>query len=436
MFLPPPRPPPEPVSPGLELLFRPDEIIRDGRFADNAWLLELPRPFTRLSWDNAALIAPQTAARLGLETRDAVLIRTEHGEVTAPVFVLPGQADELRHAAARVRPASWRGRRPESGSTRSGCAAPPTRGRRRRRRSFGPDSSLRSPKAQGLDRIAGHEDLIREGTLTRYLEAPESFAKEDEKKSLYPQIRLSAERLGDGDRPQFLHRLPSLRHRLPGGKQHADGRQGTGAERTGSCTGCASTAITAGRRRSPRFASSRCRACIARRRRARSCARCTPPCTIIRRPQPDGLQPLRRHAVLLEQLPVQGAALQFLRTMPRTSSTATAKSWNPDVSVRGRGVMEKCTYCIQRIRDGVIDADRIRTGRSATAKSSPPASRPARRRRSSSAISTTPTARSSAARRGRSNYVLLEELNTWPRTSYLALRAQSQSWIGRRIEDA
>ena len=57
------------------------------------WLLELPRPFTRLTWDNAALIAPQTAARLGLETRDAVLIRTEHGEVTAPVFVLPGQAE-------------------------------------------------------------------------------------------------------------------------------------------------------------------------------------------------------------------------------------------------------------------------------------------------------------------------------------------------------
>ena len=93
MFLPPPGQPPEPVSPGLRLLFRPDEIIRDGRFADNAWLLELPRPFTRLSWDNAALIAPQTAARLGLETRDAVLIRTEHGEVTAPVFVLPGQAE-------------------------------------------------------------------------------------------------------------------------------------------------------------------------------------------------------------------------------------------------------------------------------------------------------------------------------------------------------
>ena len=43
----------------------PTRAIWDGRFADNAWLLELPRPFTRLTWDNAALIAPQTAARLG-----------------------------------------------------------------------------------------------------------------------------------------------------------------------------------------------------------------------------------------------------------------------------------------------------------------------------------------------------------------------------------
>ena len=85
--------PPEPVALGLRLLFRPDEAIWDGRFTDNAWLLELPRPFTRLTWDNAALIAPDTATRLGLETQDIVLVGSRHGQVKAPVFVLPGQAD-------------------------------------------------------------------------------------------------------------------------------------------------------------------------------------------------------------------------------------------------------------------------------------------------------------------------------------------------------
>ncbi len=86
--------PPEPVAkPGLTLLFRPDEAIWDGRFADNAWLLELGRPFTRLTWDNAALIAPATAARLSLETQDMVLVGSRYGQVKAPVFVLPGQAE-------------------------------------------------------------------------------------------------------------------------------------------------------------------------------------------------------------------------------------------------------------------------------------------------------------------------------------------------------
>ena len=39
---------------GLELVFRPDPAVWDGRFANNAWLQELPRPLTRLTWDNAA----------------------------------------------------------------------------------------------------------------------------------------------------------------------------------------------------------------------------------------------------------------------------------------------------------------------------------------------------------------------------------------------
>src|SRR5439155_827903 len=52
---------------GLELVFRPDPTIHDGRHANNAWLQELPKPLTHLTWDNVALVSPATAERLELE---------------------------------------------------------------------------------------------------------------------------------------------------------------------------------------------------------------------------------------------------------------------------------------------------------------------------------------------------------------------------------
>src|SRR5690606_15736863 len=53
---------------GLEVVFRPDPMIHDGRFANNGWLQELPKPFSRLTWDNAALISPATAKEQGVAT--------------------------------------------------------------------------------------------------------------------------------------------------------------------------------------------------------------------------------------------------------------------------------------------------------------------------------------------------------------------------------
>ena len=89
------RLPPASRRAGLDVLFRPDELVRDGRFADNPWLLEMPRPFTRLTWDNAALIAPATATRLGARHRGRRRRSTSQGrQVRAPVFVLPGQAPD------------------------------------------------------------------------------------------------------------------------------------------------------------------------------------------------------------------------------------------------------------------------------------------------------------------------------------------------------
>jgi len=86
---PPPALPPPPSAP-LTLLFRPDPHLWDGRFAGNGWLEELPRPFTKLTWDNPLLIGPLLAKRRGLANGDLVKI----GTVEGPVWIQPGQAED------------------------------------------------------------------------------------------------------------------------------------------------------------------------------------------------------------------------------------------------------------------------------------------------------------------------------------------------------
>src|SRR5947199_417074 len=57
---------PTPDQNALEIVFRPDPSIYDGRFANNGWLQELPRPLTKITWDNVALVSANTAKKLGL----------------------------------------------------------------------------------------------------------------------------------------------------------------------------------------------------------------------------------------------------------------------------------------------------------------------------------------------------------------------------------
>jgi len=90
----------------IEFIFRPDPCVYDGRFANNGWLQELPKPVTKLTWDNAALVSPKTAEQLkvahnvawrggehGKVYSNVIDIALSNSKVTAAAWILPGQAD-------------------------------------------------------------------------------------------------------------------------------------------------------------------------------------------------------------------------------------------------------------------------------------------------------------------------------------------------------
>jgi molybdopterin-containing oxidoreductase family iron-sulfur binding subunit len=78
---------------GYELSFHSDPYILDGRYANNAWLQELPRPISRLTWDNAVIVSPKTAEQLGVGDEDRVAIDFNGHSAWGSVWRVPGQPD-------------------------------------------------------------------------------------------------------------------------------------------------------------------------------------------------------------------------------------------------------------------------------------------------------------------------------------------------------
>ncbi|MBC8107931.1 MAG: TAT-variant-translocated molybdopterin oxidoreductase, partial [Anaerolineae bacterium] len=90
-----PAPATAPASPGgLQIVFRPDPSIGDGRWANNGWLQELPKPITKITWDNAALISPATALRMNLKNGELVDLKYRGRSVRAPIQIVPGLPDD------------------------------------------------------------------------------------------------------------------------------------------------------------------------------------------------------------------------------------------------------------------------------------------------------------------------------------------------------
>lgn len=92
---PEPRPEPPGAAGTIDVMFEPDSRVHDGSFSNNGWLQELPDPVTKLTWDNAALLSPVTATRFGVKTGD--VLRLAHGSATLQIaaLVVPGQTNDV-----------------------------------------------------------------------------------------------------------------------------------------------------------------------------------------------------------------------------------------------------------------------------------------------------------------------------------------------------
>jgi MoCo/4Fe-4S cofactor protein with predicted Tat translocation signal len=400
---------------GLDLLFRPDLLVWDGRFADNAWLLEMPRPFTRLTWGNAALIAPATATRLGIRTEDVLTISTNGHSVQTPFFVLPGQAPDCI-----TLPLGF-GRRAGGLGVDVGFDVYQLRNKNT------PwlvdtialsktSETLRLATTQGHDRVAGR-DLIHEGTLAEYQRNPKFLEPERNEESLYPSYSY----------PRYAWAM---------------------AIDLNSCIGCQACAVAcqaennvpvvgkdqvlAGRvmhwlRIDRYYSGSPETPDVAFE--PMPCMHCeNAPCEVVCPVHAtvhdhEGLNLMVYNRCVgtrfcSNNCPYKVRRFNFFDYTAQNDRPA--ESWNPQVTVRERGVMEKCTYCIQRVRMAQIDADKEdRLVREEEVQTACQQSCPTQ----AIIFGNRNDATSAVAHRKASplDYVLLEELNTRPRTSYAAL---------------
>ncbi|MFA7429762.1 MAG: 4Fe-4S dicluster domain-containing protein [Rhodospirillaceae bacterium] len=396
---------PEP-SEGLEVVFRPDPTVWDGRFANNAWLQELPTPLEKISWDAVALIAPTLAERLGVAGGDTIAVTAGGKTIEAPAWVVAGQAAQtvtlfLGH-----------------GRTRAGRVGT----------GVGYDAYALRPGLEWC--VGGAEVAARPGTRR--------IARTQLHHDPGPGVLVPVVAAGEA-MPQPKVPRPSL---YPPWKYkgHAWGM----VIDTDLCTGCNACVVACQAENSvpvvgreevligremywlrvdsyhaedgqTRFLPVACMHCEK--------APCEVGCPVNATVHgPEGLNQMVYNRCIgtrtcSSYCPYKVRRFNYFSYAAEEEGRAPQR--NPDVTVRGRGVMEKCTYCVQRINAARIQAEledrAIRDGEITTACQD---ACPAR------AITFGDLSDSaSAVSRGRAdprNYRLLDELNTWPRTSYLA----------------
>ncbi len=454
----------------LEVVFHYSSATYDGRFANNAWLQETPDFLTKVTWDNYALVSPETADTLGLKNDTMITVKIGDRSVDVCCYTMPGQA---RYSIGLV----LGGGRTEAGHVAThphnvSSAAPPKRvvgwDTYKVRTTAGFDIATGCSATGGgahyeLADVQDHwdyrpglmPDIGREAIAER---APKLIR---ETTAASPNLPLAEDEYWNDSDQEGKHKL---RHLSLFEEHEYHGHRWGMAIDLNTCTGCNACMVACqsennvpvvgrqevinnremswiridryfqgDRRRSARRPSAaRLPAVRERAVRAGLPGRCDP--ALRRRPQRHGLQPLHRHAVLREQLSVQGAAIQLPRLeqgVPRGAREGPPAAVQPGrhgAHARRDGEVHvsacsgsRTRRSRRRPRSAAASARARSQARSKMARSRPRVRARARPRRSCSAISRTRTAASRCSTPDRRAYELLgSEVYTKPRTRYLA----------------
>jgi molybdopterin-containing oxidoreductase family iron-sulfur binding subunit len=403
---------------GIEVVLRPCPSVWDGRYANNAWLQETPRPISRVVWGNAMYMAPETADELGLSKDEIIRVTAEGRTIEGPAWILPGAAPGSitvhlgygRTAGGNVAEGVGFDGYPLVGASRvvTGVAVESTR------------------RSEEVVSVQDHFSLegrnhVRHATKAEYAQNP-SFAKAPKLKvldlNLYPDIDYPGRAWGmvidlsacTGCNACMVACQSENNIPVVGKAQVAKGREMHWIRVDRYFEGSAEDP-------SYRFQPLTCMHCER--------APCEPVCPVNATVHgPEGLNQMVYNRCVgtrycSNNCPYKVRRFNFhLYADFETESLKGQR--NPDVTVRSRGVMEKCSYCIQRIKQVTIEAEvddkeKIPDGAVVTACQSAcpteaivfgdindPDSRVAK-------LKATPL-----------DYTVLEELNTAPRTSYLA----------------
>jgi molybdopterin-containing oxidoreductase family iron-sulfur binding subunit len=447
----------------LEIVFRPDPTIYDGRYANNGWLQELPKNLTKLTWDNAAHVSPKTAReRFGFDENrltfkggelmmPVVELRFQGRSVKAPVLVQPGVPDGV----VLVHLGYGRTRAGQTGSTTLdktvGFNAYPLRQSNMMWWGAGVEVAQTGEEYQLAQtqihfQMEGRE-IVKSETLAEYLngagESSETHAGGGEGGA--------GVETGEGAREVHgteSHKEPGPKDTLYTGYDYNGYKWGMAIDTT-ACVGC-STCIVAcqsennipvvGKEQVARsremhwlrvdayfrglaenpdgvyFMPVPCMHC--------ENAPCEPVCPVNATVHDaEGTNNMVYNRCVgtrycSNNCPYKVRRFNFL--LYQDFNTPSLKLMrNPEVSVRSRGVMEKCSYCIQRIQYAKIETEKegrqVRDGEIQTAcQSACP----------TEAIVfgnlNDPNSRVSKMQQERRSYGLLAELNTRPRTKYLS----------------